>query len=190
MNKEDIKRLKDSVYELEGLLELAQLRDDKLGELEPLVKGKIEEIVEMAKCAPVSAAVPDMPEMPEEASYIYDEKPAPVAEEVTVKNAEPIVMSPEPEVTAADREPEEPVFAVPDKKHGKREKPAFCINDRFRFRRELFNNSDAEFSAAMDKVTTMSGYEEAENYFLGDLGWDPESPEVIDFLEIIKLYFS
>ena len=186
MNKEDIKRLKDSVYELEGLLELAQLRDDRLSDLEPLVKGKIAEIVEMSKSAPVSAAIPDMPAMPEEASYIYEEKPTPVAEKVTVEKTEPVVK--EQGVTVP--EPEEPVFAVPEKRGGKREKPAFCINDRFRFRRELFNNSDAEFSAAMDKVTTMSGYEEAENYFLGDLGWDPESPEVIDFLEIIKLYFS
>lgn len=186
MDKEDIKRLKDSVYELEGLLELAQLRDDKLPELEPLIKGKIDEIGEMAKYAPASASIPDMPSMPREASYIYEEKPVPVAEEMTVAKDAPVANKPELTVT----DPEEPVYAVPEKKGGRREKPAFCINDRFRFRRELFNNSDTEFSAAMDKVTTMSGYEEAENYFLGDLGWDPESPEVIDFLEIIKLYFS
>ena len=69
-------------------------------------------------------------------------------------------------------------------------KPAFCINDRFRFRRELFNNSDSAFNSAMDLVATMDDYEEAEDYFIGDLGWDLEKPEVMDFMAIIRNYFE
>lgn len=41
MTIEEIKELKDRVYELEGLLELAQLREDKLEELTPLIEARL-----------------------------------------------------------------------------------------------------------------------------------------------------
>ena len=43
----DIKKLKDSVYELEGLLELADRRPGKLGVLIPLVEARIEALTNM-----------------------------------------------------------------------------------------------------------------------------------------------
>lgn len=138
MTIEEIKSLKDKVYEIEGLLELAQLREDKIPELEPLIKERIENLLEPAK-------------------------PEPVASVGTVAS-------------------EVPVASV--------RKPAFCLNDRFRFRRELFGNSDAEFAAAMNQIAAMENYDEAEEYFIGQLGWDPENQEVTDFMEIIRGYFE
>ena len=70
------------------------------------------------------------------------------------------------------------------------DKPAFCLNDRFSFRRELFANSDAEFSSAMNMIAAMESYEEAEEYFIDQLGWDMENQEVVDFMEIIRGYFE
>ena len=66
---------------------------------------------------------------------------------------------------------------------------AFSINDTFRFRRELFGNSAADMSDAINLVIAMNSYEEAEDYFYGDLKWDPESDEVKEFMEIIRNHF-
>ena len=35
----------------------------------------------------------------------------------------------------------------------------------------------------------MKSYDEAREYFLDDLGWDEEVPEVADFLNIISKHF-
>jgi hypothetical protein len=66
---------------------------------------------------------------------------------------------------------------------------AFSINDRFRFRRELFANSDVEMNDALDLVETMGSVDEAEDYFYNDLGWDKDSQEVQDFMQVIKNHF-
>ncbi len=67
---------------------------------------------------------------------------------------------------------------------------AFSINDRFRFRRELFANSDIEMRDAINMVECMHSAEEAEDYFYNDLNWEKTSPDVKDFMEIIKNHFA
>ncbi|MCM1337111.1 MAG: hypothetical protein NC187_01575 [Candidatus Amulumruptor caecigallinarius] len=67
---------------------------------------------------------------------------------------------------------------------------AFTVNDKFRFRRELFGNSDTEFTDTLNLVEAMTSYEEAEDYFITDLGWDREMPEVAEFLVVIEKYFA
>lgn len=171
MTLEDIKSLKDKVYELEGLLELAQLREEKIPELEPLIRSRIGMLLEkddvILESENVSVTETDVAEIEEENIIVTvtDNKPAAT---VTIKTSE--------EKHTVEKQ--------------KNEKPAFCLNDRFRFRRELFSNSDAEFSAAMNTIAAMESYEEAEEYFLGQLGWDAENPEVADFMEIIRGYFG
>ena len=68
-------------------------------------------------------------------------------------------------------------------------KSAFSLNDTFRFRRELFGNSAAEMTDALHMVEAMHSFDEAEDYFYGDLGWDRESDDVKDFMAIIKNHF-
>ena len=68
-------------------------------------------------------------------------------------------------------------------------KSAFSLNDTFRFRRELFSNSGAEMTDALHMVEAMHSFDEAEDYFYGDLGWDRESDDVKDFMAIIKNHF-
>lgn len=67
---------------------------------------------------------------------------------------------------------------------------AFSINDRFRFRRELFSNSDLDMNDAINMVESMRTFDEAEDYFYSDLGWDKSVPEVQEFMDIIKRHFS
>lgn len=67
---------------------------------------------------------------------------------------------------------------------------AFTVNDRFRFKRELFGNKDTEFADALNMISAMSSFVEVQEYFYEDLEWDKENPEVIDFLKIISNYFN
>lgn len=68
-------------------------------------------------------------------------------------------------------------------------KSAFSLNDTFRFRRELFGNSAADMTDALHVVEAMHSFDEAEDYFYGDLGWDRESDDVKEFMAIIKNHF-
>lgn len=92
---------------------------------------------------------------------------------------------------------EEPVSEKPVKETYKfddytapRGRLVFSINDRYRFKRELFNSSDVDFNTTLSLVASMEGYEEAEDYFLNELQWDEKSQDVIDFLEVLKKYFK
>ncbi len=153
MTLEEIKNLKDKIYELEGLLELAQLREDKIEELTPLILSRL------SLLQPEAAPIPKS----------------------------------QPEPAAAPTPDPAPVIAVERPERSEREKPAapiFCLNDRFRFRKTLFGGSEAEFADAMKTIAEMDSYEEAEQYFLDSYNWDPEDPEVIDFLDILSIYYD
>lgn len=67
---------------------------------------------------------------------------------------------------------------------------AFSINDRFRFRRELFENDNDVMNNTLDLIESMESAQEAKEYFLNELGWDPNSEEVIDFLNIVCMHFA
>lgn len=74
--------------------------------------------------------------------------------------------------------------------HEPRGKLVFSINDRYRFKRELFGNSDADFNNTLALVASMENFDEAEDYFLSELQWDQKRGDVVDFLEILKRYFK
>lgn len=197
MTIEEIKNLKDKIYELEGLLELAQLREEKIDELAPLIEARL------AGLRANGASGADGTNEPNEPNSISSkgskDLKEPIRTEIT-EFSDTLDFAEEPEKTAEDMEKseeepekisEEPTAAsAKPKSGGTGRKPAFCLNDRFRFRRELFSNSDSEFSEALGRVACMDSYDEAEDYFIGSLGWDPENPEVVDFLEIIRIYFE
>lgn len=67
---------------------------------------------------------------------------------------------------------------------------AFSLNDRYRFRRELFGGNDADMSDAINLVEAMSTYEEAADYFYGDLGWKPDNDDVDAFMTIVRNHFG
>ena len=66
---------------------------------------------------------------------------------------------------------------------------ALSLNDRFRFRRELFGNSDIRMNETLALIDAMHSYEEAEDYILNDLSWDEENPEVAEFMKIVQKHF-
>lgn len=121
---------------------------------------------------------------------------------IKVSESEPVAATAieeigEPEVDGMD-EPAFASYALPSEKTAPkphkivepRGKLVFTINDRYRFKRDLFCNSDADFNTTLALVASMDSYDEAEDYFLGELQWNPQREEVIDFLEILKNYFK
>ena len=104
----------------------------------------------------------------------------------------------------AEQEEEPPVFSKPADDEEEQDlrvdeilhrnlskdlRKAVSLNDHFRFRRELFSNSDPEMTETLNLVETMASYQEAEEYFYNDLGWDPDNEDVADFMAIIKKHF-
>lgn len=66
----------------------------------------------------------------------------------------------------------------------------FTVNDKFRFKRELFGNNNIEFTESLNLVQTMRTFDEAEDYFYNDLQWDSESEDVMEFMSIIARFFK
>ncbi len=212
MDKERLNELLDRIYELEGLVHLAIVRDEVPASLPELIRRKATELY--AEINPEPAPSPEHAPSPEVAAPSPDPAPEPeyeVEEEEVVVSPEPEVISiPEP-IVEPEPEPEpvvEPEPAVEPEPIPEPEKPAlvseeatvnsqamrgklvFSINDRYRFKRELFSNSDEEFNSTLALVAAMDNYDEAEDYFLSELGWDENSDEVTDFLAVIQKYFA
>ncbi|MCM1368882.1 MAG: hypothetical protein NC204_00745 [Candidatus Amulumruptor caecigallinarius] len=173
--KEKINDIKNRVYEAEGLLELLWLRTEKLRELRPLIKTRLKEA--LSRLEELEAA--NAAENPGETEYAGEPEDMgePEYADVSEYTAEPEYAD---NSAAADGIP----------RHKEKNAPAFCLNDRFRFRRALFSGSDAEFSAAMDALSGFDNYDEAENYFIEEYGLDRNNEDVADFLQIIKQYFG
>ena len=219
MDRPDLESIKDSVYELEGLLELAELREDKIEALLPLMKQKLDiinslfnvslpaEVLEYENEDSVIEHEEDNDEEEMESTtategeYVVEEEDDDTddvedtvesEDSETIFETEPLADTVESLTDDVDIEyetgtPEKTTMFVTDPNAPK---PAFCVNDRFRFKRELFNNSDSEFDRTMDIVATMENYEEAEQYFFGELGWNSEDESVVDFMAIISSYFD
>lgn len=76
------------------------------------------------------------------------------------------------------------------RKISKNFRQAISLNDKFRFRRELFGNSSQQYDAALDLIAEMSSFDEARDYFLDSYGWDAENPDVKSFFAILSNHYS
>lgn len=66
---------------------------------------------------------------------------------------------------------------------------AMSINDRFRFKRELFGNSDEALERALTLVNDMDSFEQAQEHFIYHLGWDQDNEDVADFMGLVRRHF-
>lgn len=146
-----------------------------------------------AQPAPVIAPTPDQEAiaetvMEEETEDAYQDTPTPDQKAI----AEAAI---EEEVGDAGKDPsqdkEEPL-RLEEKLARDRARDifkAFTINDKFRFRRELFRNSQEEFDETLYVIAQMSDFDEAEEYFYNDLCWNPDNEDVKEFMGIVKKHF-
>lgn len=241
MNKDELNRLLDSVYELEGLIHLALAREDCPEVVPGLILRKAESLPKLAASIigrrdnqPMQETVTvgiiaDEPEYQDpvemvddnavdgnavDGNAVDDEEDMPeclsMSECLAVTDDfedDPVAAATDDEPAAIEPEKEDSVVAIPESPavpaaqampevpskgavRVPRGRLVFTINDRFRFKRELFNNSDINFNETLARVASMEGYEEAEDYFVDELQWDLERQDVADFLEILKNYFK
>lgn len=66
----------------------------------------------------------------------------------------------------------------------------FNLNDKFRFRRELFGNSDAQYVECLDTLSAMTSLDEAVDYLYGDLRWDSTNDDVKAFTDLLANYYK
>lgn len=68
-------------------------------------------------------------------------------------------------------------------------KSAFSLNDRFLYARELFEGNMKMFDSTLDFIEGIEEYSIIEDYFYGELEWDPENVSVASFMEILRPHF-
>ena len=170
--EENLRDLLDKIYELEGLVHLALKRDDSSDDFLRLIIKKGQEVSEVCK------------------GLTKDDKKSNISHDSSES------MFPLQEYTI-DEELNDEEFNNKEKQEGEkaintsqRGKLVFSINERFRFRNELFDKSDVDFNNTLALIASMEDYEEAEEYFLNEEGFNLNNPIVVEFLEIIKRYFK
>ena len=198
-----LETLLKQVLELEGLLLIAVKRgDDAPGMVYDMIRQKAAAIGGMAEVkAPYNEqgidALPD-DEPDDDITVEFVDEPEPEAEQPVVEPAvepEPVAEQPvaesavEPEL---EPDPDDQPLTLDEalqRDMTKDLRQAFSLNDRYRYRRELFGNSDSVMNETLNLIEAMHSFDEAEDYFYNDLQWEHDSPEVADFMVIIKNHF-
>lgn len=199
-------------YELEGLLYLALHRgDDTPPSVWKLISSKIETMRENISAMDVNVALSPLP-VPEEIKEepLTEDRLETIIKEEELEAAETEPME-EPRIEEdamieemesvnqaepiSQDEPVNPAEPIRLDEKLAREcskdlRKAFSLNDKFRFRRELFGNSDAMMMDTIETVSAMNSLDEALEYFYDTLEWDKDNPEVVDFVNIIAHHFS
>ncbi|MCM1355127.1 MAG: hypothetical protein NC212_01820 [Staphylococcus sp.] len=207
MTDNNLKGLLNLAYEIEGLLMLRISRGEETSrEMNDLLVGKATRLLAgleaedltaeteepVAVVAPVAApvAVPAVAEVTAETPAETVEA-AEIAESAMEEEAEDA--EPDAEIPATINDTLNSETITLDERLARERaadiSKAFTINDRFRFLRELFRNSDEEFKETLEVIGSMSSMEEAEDYFFNDLCWDPAKEEVKEFMAIVGKHF-
>lgn len=173
----DTEQLITLTVELEGLLRVVRDRNDDVAL--SLARGKAAAIaaaLATAESAPDTIAVPaDEPDKPAEPS------------ETTAEPAEaPDVSGPEAPAPGSDvASTPAPTPAAP-----RDLRRYLTLNDKFRFRRELFGGSDEELNDTLDLISSMRSIEEVDEYLFDDLAWDSGNAVVKEFRSIVAGAFN
>lgn len=160
--------------------------------------------------------IPESPELPEEETTLpEDDNDGESIEEqpvIALEEEEPTEAAPEEDATeeaeeekvntcvaaAEETKPHTAQEQAPElrldeklaRQYSRDLRKAFSLNDRFRFRRELFGNSDEKMNEAITAVENMDSMQEAREYFFTRLGLDSSSTDVTDFMAIVEHHLS
>ena len=136
--------------------------------------------------APIQAEAETVVEEPEVKQIVTEEVIKEVPHEETPVE-EPVAVQPEPVMP-----PERPGLFLNDlleKKNLSDFRKAFSLNDRFRFRRELFGGDEARMNKAINDLNDLHSYEESVTYLNNELKWNIEDEAVADFIKLLEKRF-
>lgn len=182
---------------MEGLLRVAIERPETCDEIEPQIREAFElysTIFEKAWPSPSAPSAPSDPSDQSDPSDSSEEIPAieaPATEEPLVEApVEVVVVESVPQPAPAVK-PLADTLKVDEllaRKESADLRRAFTLNDKFRFRRTLFEGSDARFVEVLDALEAMKSIAEAETYLSGII--DVESEDGADFMNIVNAHFG
>ena len=96
---------------------------------------------------------------------------------------EPVVEPPVAELVEAPEENKESVAEL------RNLMSIIGLNDRFRFRHDLFSDSNDLFKETIEILNTIENFDKAVDYLQGKFNWDEENATVVYFYDIIKPKF-
>jgi hypothetical protein len=67
---------------------------------------------------------------------------------------------------------------------------SLSLNDRFRYRRELFGGSDEKMNSALERLNAFTSADESISYIKNTLGWNTEDEAAAEFIKLIEKRFS
>lgn len=210
---EKIKQLIDLNVEIEGLLRVAGMRPSR--EAVELAKAKFAEFASLfAGIDEYLAGNEETPAIEDETAAAATDAPEVVTAEMAEPEGEPesptaVEAEPQAEHEAEpqakpkaehEAEPQAEPKAEHDVKPSQQDAPSgaskmrppvnlmkvFTLNDKFRFRRDLFHGNEADFIDTLNILSEMNSYAEASDYLLSDMAWNPEDENVAYFLSILK----
>lgn len=218
MTKDNLDEMLELTLEMEGLLTLMLKRDDMTPpRVTAMLERKARRFNELlniktieanaagpapAKCAveaqsmvvePVVASVQESIPQPEEPAEIEQqveqEEIAEAAEMEQTEDAGPAEAAAAPVAEESPAAIEEPAELVLNDVLSKG-KLSFTLNDKFRFKRTIFDNSEEEFEGTIRVINDMTSMDEVSDYLYNDLCLDPNNEDVKYFVEVVSAHFN
>jgi hypothetical protein len=219
MTKDTIDELLELTLEMEGLLTLMLKRDDMTPpRVTAMLERKalrFNELLGLQPAAPLAqAAEPavqtaveaaDAEEIIEAQATVETVRQQAVAESAELEqqeDAEPQSEPDEIQVPAPESETVTAPEAAEEQHSVEDEAPKvlndvlakgplkFTINDRFRFRNNLFDSNDEEFEGTLAIISNMSTMDEVSDYLYNDLCLDADNEDVKAFVAVLTAHFN
>lgn len=196
MESGQIQKLYDRLSEIETLLAQAK------AELRELLESETETPAEQGSVAPEPIVSPVGMHGPCVRIPAESEQENP---ETVERTHEPCVPtgdeSPSAYYTADEDDPEPDAVEILDDEDDEEQDPGvegkhpdlsfITINERVRFRQNLFGGSKEQFDEAMALLQSLTSYADARRYLIDDLEWNPADDEIqAEFLEKLYLCFK
>lgn len=185
------------IYEIEGLLTLQfseTLSEMKEKEINRLIDAKLVELARLRNVALESDVKSEEQEIADAVEFEEKEDSIGGTDDSTQDNdielqcdcAEEEVESP---ASASDNGEIEITLNDSASPSNSLRRLPLTLNDQFRFRRELFGNSDEAYRKAVHEIESKDSLNEVTDYLVDSLGFDLENDEVKSLVEIIKNVF-
>lgn len=157
----------------------------------------VNQVSQVPEVRPVPETPPTIEIIPEEEPVVETCTPVieePVAEEPKAEESvveEPIAEKevPSHKTLLADKSSIS-LNDILEKKNLSDFRKAFSLNDRFRFRRELFGGDEEKMNKAIAALNDIRSYEESITYLNNVLNWNIEDASVADFIKLLEKRFS
>lgn len=117
-------------------------------------------------------------------------------EETTIETPQTIISSNETEINTVHRpsisceKSNVSLNDILEKKNLSDFRKAFSLNDRFRFRRELFGGDEDKMNKVIADLNQLCSYEDSIAYINNVLKWNTEEASVADFIKLLEKRFS